>query len=132
MFGSKTQADIERENQINAGRNLSSVDGREIEIPMVTKRRVIVNNNNNKTSPTHHMNTDHAKSSFQAKGHDAVLKAAQDRKAHVTFIIDGHKHAGVIIARDRYTISAILDGDDTASVIYKHKISMFKVERGDK
>lgn len=129
MFGNKSQADIERQNQINAGRNLSSVnDDRETSVQF-PKRRIVVNNVKSQlTNGTEQT----GKSSFQAKGHDAVLKAAQDRQARVTFTIDGHKHTGVIVARDRYTISAILDGDDTASVIYKHTISMFKVEKGDK
>lgn len=131
MFGNKTQADIEREQQINAGRNLSSGDDREAIFPL-PKRRITLNNNNKSSATNNHSYADQAKTGFQAKGHDAVLKAAQDRKARVTFIIDGIKHVGVIIARDRYTVSAILDGDDTASVIYKHKISMFKVEKGDK
>lgn len=122
MLGNHTQADKEREEQIKAGRNIAFN-----EEPVVHRnpRRIVVN------SKPQHSNTGGNKPAFQAKGHDAVLKAAQDRQARVTFTINGQKHTGIIVARDRYTISAILEGDDVASVIYKHTISMFKVEKGD-
>lgn len=126
MFSNKTQADIERENQINAGRTFASV-----EEPVVHRPRRITINTNVDNKPQQNFNSNN-KQGFQAKGHDAVLKAAQDRQARVTFTIGDKQYTGVIIARDRYTISAILDGDDTASIIYKHVISMFKVEKGDK
>jgi sRNA-binding regulator protein Hfq len=128
MLGNKTQADIERENQINAGRNIASVEEPVLQRPQ--PRRVV---NNNKPSATNsaYSAPNASKSAFQAKGHDAVLKAAQDRAATVTLTLtSGVEVTGLIIARDRYTISIKPKDSDTV-IVYKHFIGMFKTVKGD-
>lgn len=121
MLVEKTQDQIERERQIQEARSM----GDETVIARATPRKTYVNNS---TQPR----LDASKTAFQAKGHDAVLKSAQDRQAPVQFTIDGKEKTGVIVARDRYTISVIFDGDDSATIVYKHVISMFKPLRGAK
>lgn len=122
MLVTKTPDQIERERQINEARNMERDDNPVVSRP--TPRRVVVN--------TTQSTSEASKPTFQAKGHDAVLKSAQDRQARVQFTIDGKEKVGVIVARDRYTISIRFDGDSDVTIVYKHVISMFKPLRGDK
>lgn len=67
------------------------------------------------------------KKPFVAKGHDAILKNLQDTgdRASVTMIGDGTEHAGKIVARDKFTITLLLDEDGTRRTFYKHAIESF-------
>lgn len=71
------------------------------------------------------------KTPFVAKGHDAILKRAQDEKTEMTVtLISGVIVWGFVIARDRYTItlSVASEMDSTKRfdrTIYKHAIEFF-------
>lgn len=68
-----------------------------------------------------------AKKPFVAKGHDAILKGIQD--AHGSIIVttsgDGTEHVGVLIARDKYTITVKKD-DGSCKTFYKHAVESFE------
>lgn len=67
------------------------------------------------------------KKPFVAKGHDAILKGVQDSKGNViiTTIGDGTEHFGMLIARDKYTITIKLESGSTKT-FYKHAIESFE------
>jgi sRNA-binding regulator protein Hfq len=119
----KSQADTERDAQIQEGRNMSQASDE----PTVHRKRRIEVGDKPHSKPAQAYNN---KEGFQAKGHDAVLKAAQDRGANVSFeLTTGKVYSGVIFARDRYTVSVKENPrDKQARIIYKHVIASFKVE----
>lgn len=121
MLVDKTPDQIERERQILEARSM----GEENSISRPTPRRTYINNSTQ-------TRTDASKPAFQAKGHDAVLKSVQDRQTPVKFTIQGQEKVGIIVARDRYTISIIFEGEDSATIVYKHAISMAKPLKGGK
>jgi sRNA-binding regulator protein Hfq len=123
----KSTVEEERANQLAVGRLLAK-ENDAYTVKRVSTKKVFVNKDKLSSEPTR---TQHAPG-FKAKGHDAVIKAGQDRGSNVNFVFtDGSLATGVIVARDRYTISAKLDGNDRATVIYKHAIQSFTV-MGDK
>lgn len=64
------------------------------------------------------------------KGHDAVLKKAQDEKLIVNItLLSGDKLSGLITGRDKYTIMVREDSEET--VIYKHAIELFRVKAAE-
>lgn len=62
-----------------------------------------------------------------AKGHDAILKAAQDSGAMVIVILssDGTVINGKLTGRDKFTIT--VETNLGAEVIYKHAIERFRI-----
>lgn len=64
---------------------------------------------------------------FVAKGHDAILKALQDAGAQivVTPIGDGVSVTGVLVARDKYTITVKTASGRTVTY-YKHALESFE------
>lgn len=70
---------------------------------------------------------DQRKPEFKAKGHDVVLQRAQDGKKNITVITNrGTAYAGVLVARDRYTVS-VQQSPGNVSVIFKSAIESFTV-----
>jgi len=58
-----------------------------------------------------------------SKGHDAILKLAQEKRSEVKLTLaSGKTVAGKVTARDKYTITL-----DRTQVIYKHAIDLFVV-----
>lgn len=77
--------------------------------------------------------TDTVKRPFVAKGHDAILKDAQDARGLLRIITmsDGANHTGKMVARDKFTITIEIpiDADTGTSVrrtFYKHAIESFE------
>ena len=75
------------------------------------------------------------KKPFIAKGHDSILKEAQDAKGllRVITMSDGQDHVGKMVARDKFTITLEIEIDPgvegTAKVrrtFYKHAIESFE------
>lgn len=68
-----------------------------------------------------------AKKQFVAKGHDAILKSVQDNRGAIiiTTIGDGTEHGGILIARDKYTITIKTDSGGSKT-FYKHAIESFE------
>jgi sRNA-binding regulator protein Hfq len=97
------------------------------EEPVLTRsRRIVVNNGKHQEPPSFSSPS----KEFKAKGHDAVLKAVQDRKTACVFkTTDGESVRGQIIARDRYTISVLVEGELDARIYYKHSIAYFQPQR---
>ncbi|WP_199153518.1 RNA chaperone Hfq [Chromobacterium sp. ASV23] len=61
------------------------------------------------------------------KGHDAVLARAQDAKKEISIrLIDGTYVSGVIVARDRYTVSLRIPSKGVW-IYYKSAICGFSV-----
>lgn len=70
------------------------------------------------------------KTEFKAKGHDAVLKAVQERGTPCRVKVpDDDAVEGKVIARDRYTISVLVDGESDARIFYKAHIVYFQPMR---
>ncbi len=67
------------------------------------------------------------KSSLSTKGHDAILKSVQDNRGAViiTTIGDGTEHGGILIARDKYTITIKTDSGGSKT-FYKHAVQSFE------
>lgn len=70
---------------------------------------------------------------FVAKGHDAILKDAQDAKGllRIVTMSDGAEHVGKMVARDKFTITIEVTNPDNlpATVrrtFYKHAIESFE------
>jgi len=106
----------ERRNQIEAGRSMAASESE----PVVHRKRTVVPGNaSGKASGD--------SKPFVAKGHDAVLKACQERKAQVSIkTAQGEMMVGTIMARDRYTISVMVNGETDARIIYKSHIVYFQ------
>jgi hypothetical protein len=71
------------------------------------------------------------KKPFVAKGHDSILKEAQDAKGDLRIITmsDGAEHVGRMVARDKFTITIEiekLDGSTVRRTFYKHAIESFE------
>lgn len=69
------------------------------------------------------------KKEFVAKGHDAVLKAVQERGTTVKLQTAKEEITGVIVARDRYTISIRVHGETDARIYYKAHVIYFQPNR---
>lgn len=69
-----------------------------------------------------------AKKPFVAKGHDAILKRAQDDRGHISIALmsDGSQIDGRLVARDKFTITVDVLGTGRVTV-YKHAIESFTV-----
>lgn len=65
-----------------------------------------------------------------AKGHDAVLKAAQDSGA-ICLVqpMNGDAYSGKVLNRDRYTVTLLVEG--RKRVVYKHAVEYFELEEGN-
>lgn len=65
-----------------------------------------------------------------AKGHDAVLKAAQDSGA-ICLVqpMNGESYSGKVLNRDRYTVTLLVN--DRKRVVYKHAVEFFELEEGN-
>lgn len=64
-----------------------------------------------------------------AKGHDAILKKAQESGKNVTFYLIGsgtNCMTGTVVERDRYTVSVKVG--DTVRVLFKHGVLHFTVQ----
>lgn len=60
-----------------------------------------------------------------AKGHDAILKALQERSKQTTIItLAGERFDGVITGRDKFTITLQVESG-IKRVFYKHAIEQF-------
>ena len=67
------------------------------------------------------------KPKFVAKGHDAILKGAQDTGSQVRIVcISGVDIQGKMVNRDKYTIT-IEFVDGIRQTFYKHAIEFFQV-----
>lgn len=63
------------------------------------------------------------KKPFIAKGHDRQLGDAQDRRDEVIVLtVGGESHTGVIVKRDKFTISLDCGQGDKIKLLYKHAI----------
>lgn len=64
---------------------------------------------------------------FVAKGHDSFLKDIQDKEGYITITKtgDGSEITGKLIARDKFTITIMVDGTRRVT-IYKHAIESFE------
>lgn len=71
-----------------------------------------------------------AKRPFVAKGHDAILKEVQDSEGRllVTMMSDGSAVEGVLVARDKFTITLLTD-EGRRRTLYKHAIESFEPAR---
>jgi sRNA-binding regulator protein Hfq len=70
-----------------------------------------------------------AKPKFVAKGHDAILKGAQDAGEHIEIIaMSGDVISGKILNRDKFTVT-ILEDSGKRRTIYKHGIESFSIEK---
>lgn len=75
------------------------------------------------------------KKPFVAKGHDAILKAAQDSRNLIRIVTsgDGATHVGRLVARDKFTITIEVEFDTTVApfsvrrTFYKHAIEYFEM-----
>lgn len=71
-----------------------------------------------------------AKKPFVAKGHDAILKHAQDVGGNLRIVTlsDGVVHIGKMVARDKFTITIEVDqlGSLVRRTFYKHAIESFE------
>lgn len=122
MLNLSNNQDAERMAQIKLGRQMASEELPSESGTHVAKRRIVVNQPRPESSS--------ASKDFKAKGHDAVLKAVQDRKTACVFkTTNGESVRGQIIARDRYTISVLVDGELDARIYYKHSIAYFQPQR---
>lgn len=62
------------------------------------------------------------------KGHEAYLKALEASGANVkVMLVGGEEIVGVIKHSDNYTISLLESGELSATVIFKHDISRFRM-----
>lgn len=85
-----------------------------------------------KTAVTKPVNSQ--KKPFVAKGHDAILKGAQDAGGNLRIVTmnDGQEHVGKMIARDKFTITIEIS-EITGPVrrtFYKHAIESFEPVAG--
>ena len=68
-----------------------------------------------------------AKPKFVAKGHDAILKTAQDSKQSIRVVMtSGEVADGTVYNRDKFTIT-IEGADNTKTTYYKHAIESFSI-----
>lgn len=73
--------------------------------------------------------TTHTKPKFVAKGHDAILKNAQDASERIEIIaMSGDVIVGKILNRDKFTIT-ILEDSGKKRTVYKHGIESFSIEK---
>ena len=72
-------------------------------------------------------NTNQSKAKFVAKGHDAILKNAQDAGSNIEIVtMSGEVIIGKLLNRDKFTVT--LMGDDGRKLtVYKHGIESFAV-----
>lgn len=69
------------------------------------------------------------KPKFVAKGHDAILKSAQDAGEHIEIIaMSGDVISGKILNRDKFTVT-ILEDSGKRRTVYKHGIESFSIEK---
>lgn len=69
------------------------------------------------------------KPKFVAKGHDAILKNAQDAGEQIEIIaMSGDVIVGKILNRDKFTVT-ILQDSGKKRTIYKHGIESFSIEK---
>lgn len=65
---------------------------------------------------------------FIAKGHDAILKNAQDAGDMIKITaISGEIVIGKLVNRDKFTITVIEDATGDKATFYKHAIESFKI-----
>jgi sRNA-binding regulator protein Hfq len=70
------------------------------------------------------------KPKFVAKGHDAILKNAQDAGSDIAIeFMSGNQILGKLVNRDKYTITVLVPSGDKMTV-YKHAIEFFTVVKG--
>lgn len=64
---------------------------------------------------------------FVPKGHDAILNEVQANEGYltVTKMGDGSEITGKLIARDKYTITLLVDGTRRVT-LYKHAVESFE------
>jgi len=74
-----------------------------------------------------------SKKPFVARGHDAILKEAQDAGSMLRIITmsDGASHYGKMVARDKFTITIEIttdmgNGPVVTRTFYKHSIESFE------
>lgn len=96
-----------RKEQENLGRRMGSTNGSAKPMPAQGKRPYV------------------------AKGHDAILKDAQDNKGilRIVTMSDGAVHVGKMVARDKFTITievTVSGGTAVRRTFYKHAIESFE------
>lgn len=81
--------------------------------------------NKTRTAPARSGNS---KPAASPKGHEAYLKALEASGANVkVMLVGGEEIIGVIKHSDNYTISLLESGELSATVIFKHDISRFRM-----
>lgn len=62
-------------------------------------------------------------------GHESFLKGLEEQGRHIKIEMSasGDMLTGRLKTSDKYTVSVILDGEQEATVIFKHAIARFKV-----
>lgn len=129
MFNN-SQTEQERIAQIELGRRLAQDEEGTTERVVHRKTRATYDARN---KPAHAGVSESGSSrpEFKAKGHDAVLKAVQDKGVPCKIkVLHEPEVTGKVIARDRYTISVMVDGEHDARIYYKQQIVFFQPQRG--
>lgn len=102
-----------RQDQLNAGRTLSVREGFAKPRP-----RPQFNGPNKGSAP---------RKPPMSKGHDAILKRAQDEKRTISItLLSGDRIGGIVVDRDKYAI-VVKTMNDVEMVVYKHSIEFFVV-----
>jgi sRNA-binding regulator protein Hfq len=85
-----------------------------------------MNQNNTITKP----NQNAPKGKFIAKGHDAILKSAQDAGDTIEIIaMSGDVIVGKLLNRDKFTVTILEEDSGKKKTVYKHGIESFSIDK---